>query len=612
MNNRQSMHYKAKNPVETVEYIIGILKEYGIEVEEDWQEESFANTFSLRLTVKGTNIGTNGKGMTREYARASAYAEFMERLQNNLLSIYPRTRQSENDVYYSHDEKIMNIQSVIADNNTFIGKLFHDRNMDDATMEEKENLIMRLHKAEYMLTKNKEDFIGVPFYSLKDKKQYYLPYNLYASMYGSNGMCSGNTPKEAVIQGLSEIVERYIQRRIIEDDICLPDIPLSYIEGFPEINERYNKLQNIDGFQFQLKDCSLGGRYPVAALLVLEENSGYYGIKLGCHPDYGIAMERALTEAAQGGEITKYSRRSKFDFTDTFVKTEVNVTNTYKTGRGQYPYVFFSDSPSYDFVPFKDVSVLTDDELLEFMIHEVVGDEYDILVRDVSNMNFPSYHIIIPNMSEMASGNDKGFDLVASMTLSEYLINHPDEIDEKSCNVLLYVLYSVSRMDLNSSISVLSGTLLHKELLPGEEYNLGWLYMIVMCYIFQNNYEKAKEKMDLFEEITLGRGYHISSFYTAINYYLSGMLTFHNHNFVMKYLRKLYSMEICDKIDDRFRVPKDIFKKNYIHHNISDKKTCDCNKCCDYQLYQGLIKLARISQIKNPIKQEHMEATLLA
>lgn len=611
MSNRQTMHYKAKNPVETVELIIGILKENGIEVVEDWQEESFANTFSLRLTVKNTNIGTNGKGMTKEYARASAYAEFMERIQNNLLSIYPRTRQSENDVYYSHDEEIMSVQNVIDDDNSFIRKLFHDRDMDNAPMEEKVNLIMRLHKAEYMLTKNISDFVGVPFYSLKNKKRHYLPYNLYASMYGSNGMCSGNTPKEAVIQGLSEIVERYLQRRIIEDEICLPDIPLSYIEQFPEISERYHKLLKVEGYQFILKDCSLGGRYPVVALLVLEEDTGYYGIKLGCHPDYGIAMERALTEAAQGGEITKYSRRSKFDFTNTFVKTEVNVTNTYKTGRGQYPYVFFSDRPSYEFVPIKDVSTLSDDELLEFMIHEVIGDEYDILVRDVSNMNFPSYHIIIPNMSEMASGNNKGFDLVASMTLSEYLINHPEEIDEKSCPVLLYVLYSVSHMDLNSSISVLSGTLLHKDLLPGEEYNLGWLYMIVMCYIFQNNFEKAKEKMNLFEEITRGRGYHISAYYTALNYYLSGMITVHDHDYVMNYLNKLYKKEICDKIEDRFRVPTDVFKKNYIYHNVNDKAACEHKKCCDYQLYQDLIKLARRAQIKKPINQGHVGVVLL-
>lgn len=30
-------------------------------------------------------IGTNGKGVTKEYALASAYAEFMERLQSNFL-----------------------------------------------------------------------------------------------------------------------------------------------------------------------------------------------------------------------------------------------------------------------------------------------------------------------------------------------------------------------------------------------------------------------------------------------------------------------------------------------------------------------------------------------
>jgi ribosomal protein S12 methylthiotransferase accessory factor len=35
--------------------------------------------------LKEFDIGTNGKGTSIEYACASAYAEFMERLQNNIL-----------------------------------------------------------------------------------------------------------------------------------------------------------------------------------------------------------------------------------------------------------------------------------------------------------------------------------------------------------------------------------------------------------------------------------------------------------------------------------------------------------------------------------------------
>ena len=56
-----------------------------LEVEENWKKKSSVNTYSLRLCIKGTNIGQNGKGMTKEFALASAYAEFLERYQNGIL-----------------------------------------------------------------------------------------------------------------------------------------------------------------------------------------------------------------------------------------------------------------------------------------------------------------------------------------------------------------------------------------------------------------------------------------------------------------------------------------------------------------------------------------------
>lgn len=78
-------HYKERLPEETVTILKKILSDLGIAVVEEWKHEPVIDTYSLRLTIEGTEIGTNGKGITREYARASAYAEFFERLQNGLL-----------------------------------------------------------------------------------------------------------------------------------------------------------------------------------------------------------------------------------------------------------------------------------------------------------------------------------------------------------------------------------------------------------------------------------------------------------------------------------------------------------------------------------------------
>ena len=71
MKNLHESHYKEVSPVKTVEKIKSILDELEIGVEENWCDKSDIETYSLRLSIKGTNIGSNGKGISKEYARAS-------------------------------------------------------------------------------------------------------------------------------------------------------------------------------------------------------------------------------------------------------------------------------------------------------------------------------------------------------------------------------------------------------------------------------------------------------------------------------------------------------------------------------------------------------------
>lgn len=57
--------------------------------------------------------------------------------------------------------------------------------------------------------------------------------------YGSNGMSAGNTREEALVQGMSEVVERYVQKRIFSDRPALPDIPEDYLRRFEDIYGMY-------------------------------------------------------------------------------------------------------------------------------------------------------------------------------------------------------------------------------------------------------------------------------------------------------------------------------------------------------------------------------------
>ena len=225
-------------------------------------------------------------------------------------------------------------------------------------------------------------------------------------MYGSNGMCAGNTPEEAIVQGLSEIFERVAQKRLFIEKTALPIIPDSFIQKYPYVYDMYNKAKSNKNFTVSLRDCSFGGKYPVAALFVVEKNTGRYGLKLGCHPNMGIAMERTFTEICQGLDIFEYSvSRSILDFMNCHVNDSSNIVNSYKTGNSQYPYQLFGSSSLYDFYEMPDVSQISNSELAKRWLSEIQK-KYDVLIRDVSYTGFPSYHIIIPGLSEFSDFSD--------------------------------------------------------------------------------------------------------------------------------------------------------------------------------------------------------------
>ncbi len=181
-----------------------------------------------------------------------------------------------------------------------------------------------------------------------------------------------------------------------------------------------------------------GGRYPVAALIVCEKNTGKFGIKLGCHPDIGIAMERTLTEATQGQDIFEYAKRSIIDFKNGDVDKWKNIYNSYKFGMGKYPYQLFSSKSDYEFTPVKDVSNMSNSQILKEWISDILETGSDIYIRDVSFLGFPSFHIIIPGMSEMIYPDDTKFRATNTRYhVSNLLRDSPEEINKDNCRYIL-------------------------------------------------------------------------------------------------------------------------------------------------------------------------------
>lgn len=603
-STQQEKHYKETSPEKTVEKLKEILHKAGIETNEEWSDANEIGTYSLRVTIKGTGYGTNGKGVSKEFALASAYAELFERYENMMLAPVGPSLHSDYPFFFSYDEAYLSSDDLIAQGDSFCKLYFKNRNITETDAKAQKKALLNNQIMDYHFTKKEDNFICLPYYSFKEGRVVKLPKLLLNPYYGSNGMCAGNSREEALVQGLSEIIERIVQRKIFENKLCFPDVPEDYIAKFPYVYELYKKVKAIDGYICKMKDCSCGGKYPVAGLLIIEKNTGRYGIKLGCHPDFGIAMERTLTEATQGRKIAQYVQTSIFDFRNIGINDWVNISNTYKIGYGQYPYQLLGDSFSYQFSPVKDVSELSNAQILEYWINSMLKDGYDILIRDVSVLDFPAYHIIIPGMSEIFDADDMRYRAYNTKQYVMSLLEHTELITKEDYRYIIAILDYFSGSIMENMLTDYYPTWDTVEL-PCHSFGCDCLYLSAMCSFCIGDYEKAYKKMEkvyfaaLREKISSNELERL----IGIKYYIQGMLSINNHKKVMKYLNFLFEKEICDFIDNLFVDPMQVIQKQY--PSIEKKTTKQYEiweRCVDYLKENQVIKKISQDKLKDCIK----------
>lgn len=551
MSELQERRYKETTPDKTVKRIKEILKKHKVEVEENWSKKSQVDTYSLRVCIKGTNIGQNGKGMTKEYALASGYAEFLERYQNGMFVFKPEKESSDFPFVYSADEKKLTVEEIAKQDDSFINQIWDD-NKESGSKEQVVEQILG----------NKEKTICLPYYSVRDKRKVYIPNILSCHLCGTNGMCAGNSPEEAMIEGISEILERYVSMQLIYQKIALPEIPNNYLAKFPKVQKMLKKLKENTDYVCKLLDCSFGGKYPVAGLIILQKNTGRFGFKLGAHPDYGIAMERCFTEAAQGMDIFNYAQSCLFDFKNEDTDVEENIREFIYSNVATIPYQAFSKEKTYEFTEIGDVSELTNNQILNKMIDNLLQEGRDILIRDVSSLGFPSYRIIIPGMTEIShaemAGRFQEFE-----KLSYYLKDLKRITLNNLKEVIRLLEIQVNEIGFHS-LDMFMG-IKDTSKLPCEDIGNGTKYFLAICYIMNGEYEKAEKALEdiLFIAQNIAPQSLTTILLKAVYYYVSAMNKIKSHEKVMYYMNLLFDEEISNALDESFKNREKIIMKHY-------------------------------------------------
>lgn len=401
---------KEADPRETVRKVQEILRSLDIPVAETWKHreagaDAPSYAFSLRLHADSFGMGTNGKGSAPEYARASAYGEFMERLQNMFLLPLDRVTQEAMDAggfSLFPDERLLTQDAVCYGEDSFSRGIVKDYYRGTLLLEcgKKERMrVLRDYGANVSLPDEK--LITWPFYSVQEDRVVWIWRN-YAWEQGSNGMCAGNTPAEALVQGLSEIFERYAIQEVLAGNIIPPDIPPEEYLCYDRISGLIREIENAGPYRIQVKDCSLGKGLPVCAIVLLDMEKHRYRISFGGHPSLPVAIERCLTELVQGYD-PRNSRQSDqylIPVSRDAAKLDpyINIVNMFANGMGVLPYVFWTDPPAHTYTPWKAVDGESNLHLLRRYVTLALSISEDVLIRDVSYLGFPAYQILVPGI----------------------------------------------------------------------------------------------------------------------------------------------------------------------------------------------------------------------
>ena len=483
MNLRKN-HYKEAPPEFTIKVLKNKLKELNIVLVEDWLPKSTTGTYSVRVTVPGTTIGTNGKGMSKEFALASAYAEFFERLQNKVLGINNHNRFPTVGFFNVYDEVFWSLDQIVDNPTSFTSYLFTQLGLFDAASNVRKESFAKMFSTR--VNKQNGKYAMYPFYNIERGMVEYIPVSIALPFYGSNGMSSGNSPAEALVQAFSEIFERFVQKKVIQDKLALPNVPIEEIQKYPELYRMYKEVNSLDGFTLQVKDCSLGGTYPVVAIVVIEKNTGDYGIHFGAHPNFEIALERAFTEASQGQDILRFAHNCRLDFSNSGVFESSNYYNIFDVARGKYPCEFFSDLPKYEYAKCTRFQGETNDEMLQSIVKLLSEDGYSILIRDVSIMDFPTFHVIIPGMSELTDFDMMDVKIYNTRVLVRDLLVHPEKICKANISYIECILEYYGKYYAYTSLA----SIFARKVVGGypyEEERLDILYLLALCAAYKEN-----------------------------------------------------------------------------------------------------------------------------
>ncbi|MGE0079859.1 MAG: 30S ribosomal protein S12 methylthiotransferase accessory factor YcaO [Thiohalomonadaceae bacterium] len=402
------------------------LADLGFQVEERSWLNPVDNVWSVHVRERDCPLlFTNGKGASRDAALASALGEFFERLGTDYFWTHYYLGEANARGAFTH----------------FPGERWFPLGDDGAWPEGLLTPELRRHydpdgavDAESLVDLNsgnaERGICALPYVRERDGARVWFSVNIIGNLYVSNGMSAGNTPTEARTQALSEIIERHVKFRIIAGGLCLPDVPEAVLARYPRIRAGVQALRDA-GFGVLVRDASLGGKYPVMNVTLLNPDDQGCFASFGAHPRFEVAVERALTELLQGRALDALGGFPAPGFDADEVAHPQNLEMHFVDSSGIVGWPFLRDTPDFPFSDWDHAG--TTEQEYAWLVACIHREGHDIYVLEHTDLGMYACRILVPGMSEIYPVDDLQWENNSiGNHLREALLHLPD-LDAEEC-----------------------------------------------------------------------------------------------------------------------------------------------------------------------------------
>ncbi|MCD6298444.1 MAG: YcaO-like family protein [Deltaproteobacteria bacterium] len=397
-NHTRNGYNKCDTPENTLNRIQNGFKRLGLDpVYTGFKASDFL--FWGRVWIDSLKIVCEGKGITRELAEASAYAELTERLSAGLY--YPafeeQVRFHMPGIYSAETNSFLNYEWMHG----YVRA--HQEELDNPlTIEE------LLKREKYLKREDLEEIKNwemashwVDGYSLLRDETIKVPVKFLAYIHGSNGMAAGNTIEEAMIQASCEILERYGQINIVKPEKVIPTIEPDSVD-LPLIHDM---IDFYDGFNVgvTIKDLSFDGKLPVIGVLYTNHNLPsdsleHMSLIAGASFNLEEALSRCFTEGMQGKKTLSSPRPNL----NKPVVPRSQVTDYYmlmRCGVSPKDISFLKEGEITTFQRWSKKDIFEEIEGLKHISREL-GTDCILLNHTHPILNFPVVRVVIPGISD--------------------------------------------------------------------------------------------------------------------------------------------------------------------------------------------------------------------